>query len=38
MACPYDGTKYHTKYKGTVCKVCEVCAVGAPCSGLRLTL
>jgi coatomer protein complex subunit alpha (xenin) len=35
-ACPYDGAKYHGKYKGTVCKVCEVCQIGAPASGLRL--
>ncbi|KAF1942447.1 Coatomer, alpha subunit [Clathrospora elynae] len=36
VACPYDGSKYHGKYKGTVCKVCEVCQLGAPASGLRL--
>lgn len=36
VVCPFDGTKYHTKYKGTVCKICEVSAIGAPCSGLRL--
>lgn len=36
VSCPYDGTKYHTQYKGTVCKVCEVCAIGAPSSGIRL--
>jgi coatomer protein complex subunit alpha (xenin) len=36
VACPYDGSKYHGKYKGTVCKVCEVCQIGAPASGLRL--
>ena len=36
VACPYDGAKYHTTYKGTVCKVCEVCEIGAPASGLRL--
>ncbi|KAI9837852.1 MAG: hypothetical protein M1819_006786 [Sarea resinae] len=36
VACPYDGSKYHSKYKGTVCRVCEVCEVGAPASGLRL--
>ena len=38
VSCPYDGTKYQPKYKGTVCKVCEVCAIGAPSSGIRLTL
>lgn len=36
FACAFDGTKYHTKYKGTVCKVCEICAIGAPSSGLKL--
>ncbi|KAF2152639.1 Coatomer, alpha subunit [Myriangium duriaei CBS 260.36] len=36
VACPYCAVKYHTKYKGTVCKVCEVCAVGAAASGIRL--
>jgi coatomer protein complex subunit alpha (xenin) len=34
--CPYDGSKYHAKYKGTICKICEVCQIGAPASGLRL--
>ncbi|KAK4614959.1 putative coatomer subunit alpha [Fulvia fulva] len=37
-SCPFDGTKYHTKYKGTVCKICEVSAIGSPSSGLRLTV
>jgi coatomer subunit alpha len=36
VACPFDGSKYHSKYKGTVCKICEVCQIGAPASGLRL--
>ncbi|KAL1311013.1 hypothetical protein AAFC00_001231 [Neodothiora populina] len=36
VACPFDGTKYHTQYKGIVCKVCQVCAIGAPGSGIRL--
>ncbi|KAI9892596.1 MAG: hypothetical protein M1814_001289 [Vezdaea aestivalis] len=35
--CPYDGSKYHSRYQGTVCTVCEVSEVGAPASGLRLT-
>ncbi|KAK6223999.1 hypothetical protein LQW54_000145 [Pestalotiopsis sp. IQ-011] len=34
--CAYDGSKYHTKYKGTVCTVCEVCEVGKHGSGLKL--
>lgn len=34
--CPFDGVKYHARFKGTVCKVCEVCAVGAGASGFRL--
>lgn len=38
VACPYDGVKYHSKYKGSVCTVCEVCQIGAPASGLRLTI
>lgn len=37
-ACSFCKVKYHTKYKGTVCKVCDVCAIGAPSSGLRLTV
>lgn len=36
VACPYCSSKYHSKYKGTVCKVCEVCQLGAPASGLKL--
>lgn len=36
VSCPYDGSKYHGKYKGTVCRICEVCQIGAPASGLRL--
>lgn len=38
VACPFDGVKYHSKYKGSVCTVCEVCQIGAPASGLRLTI
>jgi len=38
VTCPYDGIKYHSKYKGSVCTVCEVCQIGAPASGLRLTI
>ncbi|KAI1371923.1 Coatomer, alpha subunit [Hypoxylon crocopeplum] len=34
--CAFDGSKYHTKYKGTVCTVCEVCEVGKHGSGLKL--
>lgn len=37
-SCPFCSVKYKTKYKGTVCKVCEVSAIGAPSSGLRLTV
>ncbi|TID22465.1 Coatomer alpha subunit [Venturia nashicola] len=33
---PYCGAKYHSKYKGTVCKIDEVTQIGAPASGLRL--
>lgn len=35
-ACAFDGSKYHSKYKGMVCKVCEVCEVGKHGSGLKL--
>ncbi|KAI2471140.1 Coatomer, alpha subunit [Annulohypoxylon bovei var. microspora] len=34
--CAFDGSKYHLKYKGTVCAVCEVCEVGKHGSGLKL--
>ncbi|KZF21802.1 Coatomer, alpha subunit [Xylona heveae TC161] len=34
--CPFDGSKYHAEYKGTVCTVCEVAEIGTPASGLRL--
>ena len=36
VSCPFDKTKYQPKYKGVVCKVCEVCQIGAPASGLRM--
>ncbi|KAI9801671.1 MAG: hypothetical protein M1833_002353 [Piccolia ochrophora] len=36
VSCPFDGSKYHSQYKGTVCRVCEVAELGAPASGLRL--
>ena len=36
--CPYDGTKYQSKYKGTVCRVCEVCEIGKASSGLKLSV
>ncbi|MCJ1342136.1 hypothetical protein MMC31_000316 [Peltigera leucophlebia] len=36
VACPYDGSKYHSQYKGGLCTVCEVCEIGAPASGIRL--
>ena len=25
-SCPYTGAKYHARYKGTVCRVCNVCS------------
>ncbi|KAI1249834.1 hypothetical protein MGN70_009448 [Eutypa lata] len=34
--CAFDGSKYHTKYKGTVCVVCDVCEIGKHGSGLKL--
>jgi len=36
VTCAYDGSKYQQKYKGTVCKVCEVTQLGAAAGGLRL--
>ncbi|KAI9874172.1 MAG: hypothetical protein M1830_010106 [Pleopsidium flavum] len=36
VACPFDGSRYQSKYKGTVCRACEVSEIGAPASGLRL--
>jgi len=36
--CAFDGSKYHSKYKGTVCTVCEVCEVGKNGSGLKLVV
>ncbi|KAJ9611127.1 hypothetical protein H2200_004310 [Cladophialophora chaetospira] len=36
VSCPFDGARYHTQFKGHVCKICEVCEVGAAASGLRL--
>jgi len=35
-SCAFDGSKYHSKYKGTVCSVCEVCEIGKHGSGLKL--
>ncbi|KAH6614710.1 coatomer WD associated region-domain-containing protein [Chaetomium sp. MPI-SDFR-AT-0129] len=34
--CAFDGSKYHSKYKGTICVVCGVCEVGKHGSGLKL--
>ncbi|KXJ89340.1 coatomer WD associated region-domain-containing protein [Microdochium bolleyi] len=34
--CAFDGSKYHSKYKGTICAVCEVCEIGKHGSGLKL--
>lgn len=34
--CPFDGAKYHSQYKGQVCRICQVCEIGAAASGLRL--
>ncbi|KAK6438266.1 hypothetical protein LTR95_005531 [Oleoguttula sp. CCFEE 5521] len=38
VQCPFDGSKYQTKYKGVVCKVCEVCAIGGGGSGFRVVV
>ncbi|KAH7122879.1 coatomer WD associated region-domain-containing protein [Dactylonectria macrodidyma] len=34
--CAFDGSKYHAKYKGSVCRVCGVCEIGKHGSGLKL--
>jgi len=34
--CPFDGSKYQSEHKGSVCSVCNVCSIGGPASGLRL--
>jgi len=36
VTCAFDGSRYLAKFKGTVCRVCGVCGVGVPASGLRL--
>jgi len=38
VSCPLTGVKYHTKYKGSVCPISQITAIGAPASGLRLTV
>ncbi|KAI9827073.1 MAG: hypothetical protein M1826_006437 [Phylliscum demangeonii] len=38
VLCPFDGATYHASYKGSVCRVCDVAAVGAPAAGLRLLI
>lgn len=35
-SCAFDGSKYHSKYKGSVCRVCGVCEIGKNGSGLKL--
>ncbi|KAI4251891.1 MAG: hypothetical protein LQ352_004597 [Teloschistes flavicans] len=35
-SCPFDGSKHHSEFKGKLCRVCEVCEIGAPASGIRL--
>lgn len=37
-SCPYCAVKYQPQYKGTVCKICQVSQIGAPSSGLRLSV
>jgi coatomer subunit alpha len=36
VSCAYDGSKYHAKYKGQTCRVCQVCEIGKNGSGLKL--
>ncbi|CCU82918.1 coatomer alpha subunit [Blumeria hordei DH14] len=34
--CAFDGSKYQSKFKGTVCTICGVCEIGKSGSGLKL--
>ncbi|CAK7273063.1 hypothetical protein SEPCBS119000_005453 [Sporothrix epigloea] len=34
--CAFDGSKYHPKFKGSVCRICGVCEIGKHGSGLKL--
>jgi len=34
--CAFDGSKYQSKFKGTICVVCNVCEIGKKGSGLKL--
>jgi coatomer protein complex subunit alpha (xenin) len=34
--CAFDGSKFQSKYKGSVCTVCGVCEIGKNGSGLKL--
>ena len=38
VQCPFDAAPCHPRFKGVVCPVCEVCALGAPGSGWRLVV
>ena len=34
--CAFDGSKFQSSYKGTVCTVCGVCEIGKNGSGFKL--
>ncbi|OHT05607.1 Coatomer subunit alpha-3 [Tritrichomonas foetus] len=36
LQCPFCGASYAATYKGQVCSICEMCEIGAQCSGLKL--
>ncbi|KAI9676860.1 MAG: hypothetical protein M1817_006699 [Caeruleum heppii] len=36
VSCPFDGSVYHERFKGRVCRVCNVSEIGGVGSGLRL--
>ncbi|KAL9101345.1 MAG: hypothetical protein Q9163_003392 [Psora crenata] len=36
VTCPFDRSQYHPQHKGQVCRICGVCEIGAPASGIRM--
>ncbi|BFZ60889.1 hypothetical protein YB2330_001941 [Saitoella coloradoensis] len=38
VRCPFDQAAYLPEYKGSVCKICQVSAVGQNATGLRVTI
>lgn len=36
VQCPFCGANFATQFKGKICSVCEMCEIGAQCSGLKI--